>query len=359
MGFHSLLAGQDLHEPSRVRVVNNTTLPLGIGQLVQVGGPVVAAVTSITALAGPGDTLVAYVDTFIPVGGESTVVLFGRVLNVPVLDPVNNTLAAGEFLKVSDTSVFEFTDSLGDKVATVLRRTAGGEVMDVLFSPFAASKAIHSQLISLNTVVNPWAAVVIPVPAGSTVNVSNELVVVFSNDITRFAHTANTDSLQYNQNAGTITVSQEGTYEVSIPDLINFTGTLSAIMNLNPFSGSNTFNADLVVIRNSVQNGDEEIISGRFINEVSFDSSRPDIDIDGNILSGFDIPQIYAATEDYYTSPVTPKIIDCEVGDTIRLVFRLFFTNDNTTPQIQDGLITLNYGPFSAHSDTSLTVKRV
>ena len=99
MGFHSLLAGQDLHEPSRVRVVNNTTLPLGIGQLVQVGGPVVAAVTSITALAGPGDTLVAYVDTFIPVGGESTVVLFGRVLNVPVLDPVNNTLAAGEFLK--------------------------------------------------------------------------------------------------------------------------------------------------------------------------------------------------------------------------------------------------------------------
>ena len=204
------------------------------------------------------------------------------------------------------------------------------------------------------------AAVVIPVPAGSTVNVSNELVVVFSNDITRFAHTANTDSLQYNQNAtGTITVSQEGTYEVSIPDLINFTGTLSAIMNLNPFSGSNTFNADLVVIRNSVQNGDEEIISGRFINEVSFDSSRPDIDIDGNILSGFDIPQIYAATEDYYTSPVTPKIIDCEVGDTIRLVFRLFFTNDNTTPQIQDGLVTLNYGPFSAHSDTSLTVKRV
>ena len=92
---------------------------------------------------------------------------------------------------------------------------------------------------------------------------------------------------------------------------------------------------------------------------LSFDSSRPDIDIDGNILSGFDIPQIYAATEDYYTSPVTPKIIDCEVGDTIRLVFRLFFTNDNTTPQIQDGLVTLNYGPFSAHSDTSLTVKRV
>ena len=47
MGFHNLLAGQDLHEPSRVRVANNTTLPLGIGQLVKIGGPV-AAVTNNT-----------------------------------------------------------------------------------------------------------------------------------------------------------------------------------------------------------------------------------------------------------------------------------------------------------------------
>ena len=129
MGFHNLLAGQDLHEPSRVRVANNTTLPLGIGQLVKIGGPVVAAVTSITQLADPDDTLVAYIDTFIPVGGESTAVLFGRVLNVPVLDPANNTLAEGELLKVGENSVFEYTDSIGDRVGVVLRRITDGEVM--------------------------------------------------------------------------------------------------------------------------------------------------------------------------------------------------------------------------------------
>ena len=267
MGFHNLLAGQDLHEPSRVRVANNTTLPLGIGQLVKIGGPVVAAVTSITQLADPDDTLVAYIDTFIPVGGESTAVLFGRVLNVPVLDPANNTLAEGELLKVGENSVFEYTDSIGDRVGVVLRRITDGEVMDVLFSPFAAANPVHAQLISTNAPNSPYINEVIPVPMGSAVNVSQDTVITYSDDVVRFAHIDNNDSLQYDQPTGT--VSRGGTFELSVPNRIDFNEDLEVLMDLTPFSGSNTINIDLVVIRNSVLSGDEVLYLVDLLHQLS------------------------------------------------------------------------------------------
>ena len=315
--------------------------------------------TSITQLADPDDTLVAYIDTFIPVGGESTAVLFGRVLNVPVLDPANNTLAEGELLKVGENSVFEYTDSIGDRVGVVLRRITDGEVMDVLFSPFAAANPVHAQLISTNAPNSPYINEVIPVPMGSAVNVSQDTVITYSDDVVIFAHIDNNDSLQYDQPTGIITVSRGGTFELSVPNRIDFNEDLEVLMDLTPFSGSNTINIDLVVIRNSVLSGDEVIISGRFVTDAAFDSTQDTVEIGRDTLTGFDIPTMYTTYENFYTDPLSPKIIDCEVGDTIRQVFRFSFVNNNILFQTQPGSITINYPDTSAIIGTALTVKRI
>ena len=366
MGFHNLLTGQDLHEPSRVRIVNDSSVAFGIGELVKIGGPVVAGVTSVTDLAVEGDTLVAFIDSFIPVGSEYTAVLFGRILNIPILNPSTDDIVTGDFVKVGSNSRFTKADSIEERVGTVLRRTSGGEVMDVLFSPFA-SRGGGPQVIALNTAdfTDPLA---LTIPTGtdgtSVLSAREDYLIRFTNNASSFSLETSNDSLELEIDAmtdlptGLIRVKQSGLYEISVPDYINFLYNILLTESI-------TLNVNNRLIMNvvcKINNEGLEVLSGNVF-DVMYSSTIPTpqqvVNINGSFTGKLASTDLFTA-DGYARIPASPKLINLEANDTIGLYFQLRYSSD--AGSAFDRTITATYSIPSMASpavNIALTVKRI
>ena len=342
MGFHNVLTGEDLHEPSRIRMVNDVTVnqqqvTLLPGQLVKIDGGVIEGVLTVTELAEVGNTLVGFVDTIIASGNEATIVLFGRLLDVEVEDPtgINQDLKEGDFLRVNSSSRFEKIDSEEGRVATVLRRTADSTTMNVLFNPTSSVAAPVPQIMVLNTpsgLISFPASHSIAIPNGGTTGRSVEIPLTFQNTA-EFARFASTDSFQLS--GASILIEQAGSYELTIPTNLNFPLTWTVSDALNPMSGNALVTFILIVRLFRLSSPDIDVYRFQVSPTDFMISTNPadptvQIDLSGNIettLSTSSSP----GTTDFYSSGLQPKIIDLEVGDLISYRYEIIYERDDPT----------------------------
>ena len=359
MGFHNVLTGEDLHEPSRVRMVNDVTVnqaqvTLLPGQLVKIDGGVIEGVLTVTELAEVGDTLVGFVDTIIASGNEATIVLFGRLLDVEVEDPtgINQDLKEGDFLRVNGSSRFEKIDSEEGRVATVLRRTADSTTMNVLFNPTSSTAAPVPQIMVLNTpaglpttVLQTEALIEIPQNT-ATGRTTEEIDLSFLNN-NDFVILDSNDSMQLSGNS--ISIERDGVYEITIPDHLVFSTDTAGTSGFwtsgdgnvpnvepgttTPATTTITFNLMVRLTRSGTQNFDIFRVQ---LPSTSFETTAGNkiFNLGGNLEPSTSVSR--GSTDTTYLSTVMQsKLIPMNTGDIVSLLAEFVLersvavTNDN------------------------------
>ena len=377
MGFHSVLTGEDLHEPSRIRILNDvrvsgaeaTLLP---NQLVQLDGTVIEGVLTVSALAGVGETRVGFVDTIIPFGNEASIVLFGRLLNVEVENPATNPLVAGDILRVNSLSRFEQIDSQQGRVATVLRRgSATAPTMDVLFNPINAIETITPQVMVLD---RPDGLMTFPssysinIANGETTGQFDEQDLTFSNS-SIFSQIAETDALELIDISTMptiqgVSIKQTGTYEFSLSSNAVFPTSWAIVDQTTP-DGGQTVASFVVMAKLEPINGSGlpvRVETDIYRCQVSESVLNPAV---GTILNLN--RELEAATTtspvsltDPYSLSTNSKLVNLTAGDVISFKYTVAAQRDaptNASGTVVIGLTTLT--PAVSEFDLSLSIRRI
>ena len=248
MGYHNALAGSDLHEPSRLRILNATTATLMPGNLVfLIGQPSIFGVITVTTLAPENAGVVGFVDSFINRGDEGTVVFIGKVNNVEI--PASSSFENGSFLRVGADGSFALTTFRSNRVGIVLyRESSSATRMDIFinssntfFLPTGRSGAVHlSEAYAVlpstpNTLV--FAAggdiftntVSAAYPLGFT-KFGQNLTIADGNDSFTFTKASPADSTVIGEPVfSTVDITRSGLYEIQLDPYIYITGGSDSI----------------------------------------------------------------------------------------------------------------------------------
>ena len=365
MGFHNVLTGEDLHEPSRVRIVNDTQQTLVPGRLVRIDGPVVEGILSVNDLAADGDILVGFVDNIIAAGNESTIVLFGRLLNVEVENPTTNDLVEGDFLRVGSNSRFEKTEINEGRVGIVLRRGAAqSTTMNVLFNPISASKAPTPQFMYLTRPdgirVSPLTTTV-PISSGATEGQSGASPLQFLNS-GQFTEADNNDSLTLieSASASTVNIEKAGAYEFSTSSSIAFNHGFGTIDDI---SESGVVNTAMFTIGVSVTKGDapteiRDIF--RIQSSATFLDGIPTtfINFSGNLEPSSTSTDL--SITDFDSTNTNSKIINLEKDDVISFFYEIAVERDTAATTDGNILFIYNNGTSTdSFFDWGFTINRI
>ena len=379
MGFHNVLTGQDLHEPSRVRIVNDTQNSLIPGQLVLVNGPVSEGVISVTQLADNGDILVGFVDTIIAAGNDSTIILFGRINEVGVDTAATNPIVEGDYVRVVATknNAGVVTNNRLDRaineegrVGIVLRRgTFDALTMNILFNPLGAIKKPIPQYMFLTRpqglVASPLATI-IPILEGETSVESVPIPLQFLNT-EMFSFTTENDSFEFDPtNPARLTIKQSGAYEFGIFSNVSFEYPFRAL-DTTAEDGQivNTAFFNLIVrrIEGTASPAREDIFRvdapSRTFSQ-SGSAGTDDLNFTGELTPSVSSSRS-PSTTDSSSRSVTPKIVNFDAGDEIGVFYE--FSIVKSIAAVADGNFLLFYNRPAGVTDTffdwALTIKRV
>ena len=362
MGYHNILIGEDLHEPSRIRVVNNIlidgqTVSLVPGDLVKISVTSTFNVLNIEAYALENDTEVVFIDTVIGGGDEGTAVLIGRVINVPI--DVTSNFATGDILKVGPNHTLVKGSYADGRVATVLSRTANSNVMDIIFnSTSSVPHHLGAAVYLTEPILNPRNST-LTIPAGSTTATTGRKIFGWDDFGVGLDHTSGNASFSFQTEAkddgglgsrDAIDILEDGTYEISLDPYIFFPGVLGASSNITGVVHTVT-NAITLIITGSTATDDEE----QFTNTVSLSATLAPVSTGLNVNSNFPgttseefelhVPARILAKEGRQS-----RIVGLKAGDKVSLGMETTFTRTLTSVS---ETITLTYTAENVSNPTS------